>query len=323
MENWKKIGIQILVVIVIFSLLAELYYGSTLGYDTHIRGQFKDGLSIDGKIELNVNNLVISGEGWEANFHNISNIYIRFFDNNDELFEKTIETSNLTLITIPFEELIPYIHLNNITNNSHFESAKFIKDNTYIQLGYSSPFQINGTLGNKTIDDYLVIRNVILITDNELIEVLGRGWFFLTEKKGEMTHFNISLNENCTIQTYSGRTMGDYSIIGEVIEFNGELRFKDFNGNIHSKGRIYMNVQKLFGKMKLKITQNPETYYNHDSHQYFWAFEIEGKDLEVEGFGLPFWGLGLLYSIIPSIIILAYLIHKNLKEKKKNIEDDG
>jgi len=315
MTSWKKPLIEIIIVIVLFSLLAELILGRTIGYGTEGRGKFKDGLFIEGDFEYRITNLVITGEEWEVNFYNLSNIYIRFFDYDDELFEGTFITSNLTVITTTLGDPLPFISLDNITNISRFTSATFPDEHTSLQLTCSPDNQIIGTINTSTDDDYFTFRSVIVITDNETIEVLRRGRFSLYGENEGNVQFNISVNESCLIRT----SVRIDEPNGDIIHLNGELRSYSFEGLIRSNGEFYFsNDPILNGNMQLKILQYPKKYYNHDAHQYDWELEIVGEDVVVEGFGLPFWSIGLILSIIPSVIIVAYHLHKKLlKEKEK------
>jgi hypothetical protein len=317
MRIWKKTLVQILIVIVIFALVSEMSFGIIYGYETKGQGAFKDGLYMEGELDFILNNLIINGEEWETKFHNILSIYIKYIGLDNNITEKTIETSNLTIMAISSDDVFSSINLKTITDNSKFDSANFIKNNLYIQLNRSSDFQINGILNSTISSDNLDLYNVYIITDNESIEVVKQGWFSLIEREKGDIQFNVTLKKNCNLQSYSGRTMGEYSIIGDIIYLNGELSSTSFGGIIYSNGRIYLNAKKISGKMKITITQNPEKYYNHDSHQYDWAIKYGGEDLEVDGFGLPYWSIGILLSIIPSAILIFHYLTKNKSKEKK------
>jgi hypothetical protein len=310
MKNWKKTTILILVIVIIITLLSELILGFTIGYGTSIRGKFKDGLYIQGEIEYNIDNLNIAGERWEANFYNLSNVYIRFSNVTDELYERTIYTSNLTIIPLMSGDYLPGITLKRITNISKFNAVTFTKGNIDIQLDCSHN-HVTGVMEDTTDSDKLGFSDAIIITDDETINAsLGRVRFYLSGSDSNIP-FNISLGTNYLIYTYTEK--------GDNIYLKGELWAYDFEGRIWSNGKVYFNNNpQLYGDMNLKITQNPEAYYNHDRHEYDWELEVEGEDITIEGNGFPFWSLGLLISIIPSIIILFYQINKKiLKEKKK------
>ncbi|UCE73548.1 MAG: hypothetical protein JSV56_11045 [Methanomassiliicoccales archaeon] len=325
MKYWIKAIIEILVVIVLCCLSAELYYGSTMGYGTGVQGKFKEDLYIKGEIEYNVNNLQILGEEWEAKFYNLSGIYIRFFDYSNILYENTYFTSNLTVTAIggPKEHL-PYISLYNITSNSNFaSSASFKKQDDAIYWDSTSENKITGTIENGTYDDILDFRDIIVITDNETInislELAQRGWFYLIGDTGNI-HFDISLGRDYilfTITDLSGETAK-----GDTIYFKGEPQGSNFYGNIWSNGKLYSGNPRLSGDMEITILQNPETYYNHESHIYDWELGVEGKDISVEGNGNPFWSFGLLPSIIPSVIIIAYHVNKKILRNKRNYENN-
>jgi hypothetical protein len=98
---------------------------------------------------------------------------------------------------------------------------------------------------------------------------------------------------------------------GDIITLNGDLHASHFNSEIQSKGKLYYPRElNLHGEMKLIIIQNPETYYNHDAHEYDWKLEIKGEDIEVEGSSYPLWIFGLILSTLPISIIIYYQINK-------------
>jgi hypothetical protein len=315
MKAWKKPLIEILIVLFIFSLISELILGSTIGYETGGQGKFKDGLYIKGEIEYSVNNLDIAGEEWEANFYNLSRAFIRFYSPTGDLFEKTLLTSNLSIIPAVSGEYWPGITLKRITNVSKFNSATFSKSNIDIHLSCLNGL-LSGSMRDTLEDDRLTLSDVVIITNNETINAsLRRAGFYLSGK-AENIQFNISLGENYSIYTYTQK--------GDTISLKGYLQGHNFRGSIRSKGKVYTSGNpKLSGKMELKILQNPETFYNHDANEYDWKLKIEGEDVVVEGFGFPFWSFGLILSAIPSLIIVVYHIHKNFLKKRKNFENNS
>lgn len=309
MKPWIKIIIEILIIIVLFSLLAELIIGATLDYKTGGQGRFKEGLDIEGEIEYNVDNLDMGGESWVAHFYNLSSVYIGFYNITDVLFQGTLETSNLTIISKLYGDRWPGMTLNNITNISKFSSATFLKNQYYIQLGKDNAHVI-GAMKNTTKDDDLAFWDAIVHTDNETINVSQSGAVFYMTGETGIIQFDVSFSGNYMIETY---TEND-----DKIHLIGELRGDDFEGNIWSGGKLYFyGNPKLSGDIKLKIVQNAEVYYNHNPHHYDWEIEVEGEDVEVEGFGFPFWSIGLILSIIPSLITIAYHVYKKIQEERR------
>jgi hypothetical protein len=305
MTSWKKPLIEIITVIVLFSLVAELILGLMVGYGTEGQGKFKDGLFIEGDIEYKLRDIDVNGEDWIANFSDLSEARIEFHVGN-EPYNYTVQTSRLTIIPNGSGSIEFY----RIVNNSKINTITFRESRTWVVITLLQN-QIVGIIGNTSYSDEPELSNVIFIADNEIINASsGRGNFYLLGEDEEI-QYNISMGENYHISTYTQN--------GDIIYFKGDLQAYDFEGSIWSNGKLYFSGDlRLSGKMRLKILQNPETYYNHESHRYDWELEIEGKDVVVEGFGLPFWSIGLILSIIPSIIIVAYHIHKKLlKEKEK------
>ncbi|UCG70775.1 MAG: hypothetical protein JSV09_07200 [Thermoplasmata archaeon] len=315
MKSWKKALIEILIIVLLFSLFAEMILANTIGYGFDGSGKFKDGLDIRGEIEYSVNNLNIAGEEWEANFYNLSSAFIRFYSPTGDLFEKTLLTSNLSIIPAVSGEYWPGITLKRITNVSKFNSATFSKSNIDIQLSSLNGL-LSGSMRDTLEDDRLTLSDVIIITGNDTINAsLRRAGFYLSGK-AENIQFDISLGQNYFVYTYTQK--------GDNISLKGDLQGYNFKGSIWSNGKLYTSGNpKLSGEMELKIIQNPETFYNHDAHEYDWELEIEGDDLVVEGFGFPFWSMGLLLSVIPSVIIIVYYSHKNFLRKRKNFENNS
>lgn len=311
MNSWKKPLIEILIIVLLFSLFAEMILSLTIGYGFEGSGKFKDGLYISGEIEYSVNNLDIAGEEWEANFYNLSSAFIRFYSPTGELFEKTIMTSNLSIIPAVSGEYWPGMTLKRITNVSKFNSATFSKRIIDIQLSCLNGL-LSGSMKDTLEDDRLALSDVIIITGNETINAsLRRAGFYLSGKT-ENIQFDISLGRNYSFYTYTQKN--------DTISLKGDLQGYNFRGSIWSNGKLVTSGNpKLSGEMELKILQNPETYYNHEAHEYDWELEIDGEDVVVEGRGgYSFWHFGLMLSAIPSIIIVVYHIHKkNPKDKDK------
>ena len=299
MKNWIKVLGEIFIIIFLFSLLAEVIFGITYGYETRGQGKFKDGLNIQGEIEYTIRNIDINGEDWEANFSDLSEFHTIFYITSVS-YNFTVQTSILTI----FPNGSGSIEFNGITNNSEFNSITFHKGRTWVELTLPQNLII-GIIGNTTYSDELELTNIIFITDTESINASsGRGTFFLLGNN-ENIRYNISLGEDYHVTTYTQ--------IGDTISIKGDLQAHNFEGVIGSNGKLYFSGNpRLSGEIKLKILQNPETYYNHEGHKYDWELEIEGEDIVVEGFGIPFWGIGLILSSIPTIIIVVYHINKNI-----------
>jgi len=309
MKSLIKPLIEIIIVIVLFSLLAEFILGSTIGYGTNCRGKFKDGLDINGDIEYSVNNLDIAGEEWEANFYNLSSVYIRFYTPTGVLFEETIQTSSLSIVPAVSGEYWPGLTLKRVTNVSKFTSATFFKGNIDIQLTCMNG-SLSGTMIDTLEDDRLVFSDVIVSTNNETINAsLCRAGFYLSGRTG-IIQFDISLGQNYRVITYTQKN--------DTLTLKGDLRGYNFQGSIWSNGKLITRGNpRLSGEMELKVLQNPETYYNHERHEYDWELDIEGDYEVVGGGGYPFWSFGLMLSAIPSIIIVAYHIHKKILSDRK------
>lgn len=312
MKNWIKLLIEILIVVFLFALISELILRSTIGYETEARGRFSDGLFIEGEIEYYVDYLEVGGEEWEASFYNLSSVYIKFYNSTNVLYEETISTSKMKIIPIASGDGLPSIRLKNISDISRFAFANFSKGFLNIELGCSPDNQIIGRMKNTTSDDDLGFHDILFITDSEIINSSqSRGKFYFSGENEEIK-YNISTSKNYHITTYPQ--------IGDIIQLKGDLKGYNFQGSIWSNGKLITHGNpKLSGEMELKILQNPETYYNHESHDYDWELDIEGE-YEVEGGGgYPFWSFGLMLSTIPSIIIILYHIHKKVINEREGL----
>jgi hypothetical protein len=321
MKNWKKPLVHILIIAIVFILTSELLFGLKYGYETGGQGEFKDRLFLEGEIEYNLDNLLIYGDEWVANFYNLSSVYIRFNDSNGDLYEKTHNTSQITFKSVKSGNQKSVFRLTNITKISDFCSATFRESDTTISLDCISDRQITGVMENTTKADDLTFVNIIILIDNNTINASQSEWekFYMTGTTGNIG-FNVSLEGDYLI-TSSTEYMGDHN---NRINLRGQMRANDFSGIISSNGKFYISGNPILytknsGFMRLTILQNPEPeQVGLDRQPADWELEFNGENVEVEGFGLPYWSIGLLLSFIPSTIIIFYNLSK---KKSKEMEE--
>jgi hypothetical protein len=305
MKYLRKAWVQILIAIVVCALLGELIYSQTVGYGTVGRGRFGSGLLLEGEIDYKVNNLDIGGEAWEANFYNLSGIYIESSGVEYDL----ITTSKLTFKPVASGEYRPSFNLKKITDNSDFTTATFKDENRDVHLTCSED-QITGIMKNTTEDDGLDISYSIIITDDRTINAtLSRVYFYLTGN-AEDIRFEIFLGELYQMYTFPE--------VGDNIRLKGELNAFSNSGSVWSDGKYIQSRDFILsGDLELKILEVSDSYGVRNQFDFQWKLEIEGEADITEGYGFPFWSIGLMLSPIPAIFIIAFHQFKKTKEEKK------
>lgn len=319
MKSLKKHIIEILIIIFAFTFLSELILGSNIGYETCGQGEIRERLFLVGEIEYKLNNLQISGNEWEANIYNLSNVYIRFRDENGDINEETHETTHLTFKSIARENEDSVFNINKITKISKFRTASFHKENLDIRLT-SINSTIYGEMDNSDNDNLLDFHNIQMVIGTTIINADQSSWekVILNGSSDKIT-FEVSVSGSYHISSnteYLNDSINDILLKGEMHAF-------DFNGHIWSNGRFYGSGDKIFkttnsGYLKINILKNPEPeQVGFKRTLANWEIEIQGENIEGDGFGFPFWGFGFIFSMIPTIIFIFYLAHTYSKDKIK------
>ncbi len=321
----KKSLIIILAIIIFSPLLSEIILGLAMGYDLGGRAIFEGGAVIEGNIEYNTNNLDIGRGRWEVNYYNLSTVTIKLRDEE----EHTFATSNVTIRSVASADNNSRIDLFELTSVSNFAiGANLRSDISTIYWNYSSEDKITGTMAGNT--SYLDYSNVIFIMENDLLNAsnnLSLNGEYILHGETDDIQFDVSLDENCTLS--SKIDPPKYNDLGEVFHIKGKVKVYDFDGSIWSNGKLYTkNADRTLyseesGYINLKIVHygGEHRSYRYMPYWYQWEFEIEGKDVVVEGSGYPFWIVGLILSAIPSVIIVVYHIHKKILNDKKKIKN--
>ncbi|UCE75030.1 MAG: hypothetical protein JSV56_04825, partial [Methanomassiliicoccales archaeon] len=168
-----------------------------------------------------------------------------------------------------------------------------------------------GTLRNDMLEeDPFFFYPITFVTDSEIINTNRLSGFFSLKGKTKFIPFDISLDEKDSISIDT-----HYWLVKSTILLKGKARTSNFNGIVWSNRKFYFPTNPRFitknsGYLTFKIIRTPGDRKLHRGPPEEWEFKIEGQDVDVKGLGFPFWSIGLLLSVKPFQIIIAYNLVK-------------
>jgi hypothetical protein len=311
--NNKIIFVICLITILISSIFFQIYfsdeYNSKLNDESNtIIGDVKGDIEFIGKGVYEFNEFdSLRGINWYVNITNLEKIVIGEGRTN----ERVINTKNLTIIPIEgsYNPYIAFYSLKRtkISGELEYERIESFSDYYDISLEFHTIFSIiNANLYDL---DEVWINDVNIETDKGILQSITEYREEITLYSEKVIYFKLISSKG---SKFSFSISPYFEDSPNLLFLNGTLVVNDFDGRIPEEYGFYISKTVTIESSNISIS-TLERPYHGDLHGFGWAHDpqywkikiiFKGTDLNIEGFKITYWGMGIIFAFIINLYIL-------------------